>query len=36
MISNRLSKCDYEKLEDPFFLDVKEKAKKFLYANGED
>ena len=35
MISNRLSKCDYEKLEDPSFLDVKEKAKKFLYANGQ-
>lgn len=35
MISTRLATCDYEKLEDPSFLDVKEKAKKFLYADGQ-
>lgn len=35
MISTRLAACDYEKLEDPSFLDVKEKARKFLYANGQ-
>lgn len=35
MITTRIATCDYEKLEDPSFLDVKEKAKKFLYANGQ-
>lgn len=35
MIAGRLARCDYEKLEDPKFLDVKEKARKFLYANGQ-
>lgn len=35
MIAGRLAHCDYEKLEDPKFLDVKEKARKFLYANGQ-
>lgn len=29
-----LSQCDYERLEDPQFLDDKERAKKFIYANG--
>nr|WP_296440500.1 ABC transporter ATP-binding protein [uncultured Acetatifactor sp.] len=35
MIAGRLARCDYEKLEDPRFLDIKEKAHKFLYANGQ-
>ncbi len=34
MLTERLSVCDFEKLEDPGFLDTKEKARKFLYANG--
>ncbi len=34
-ISRSLSICDYEKLEDPVFLDIKEKAKKFLFSNGQ-
>ncbi len=35
MITERLSMCDFEKLEDPGFLDTKEKARKFLFANGQ-
>ncbi len=35
MIARRLAVCDYQKLEDPVFLDTKEKAKKFLFANGQ-
>lgn len=35
MLAERLSKCDLEQLEDPEFLDIKEKAGKFLYANGQ-
>ena len=35
MLTERLSMCDFERLEDPNFLDVKEKARKFLYADGE-
>lgn len=34
MLTERLSLCDFERLEDPNFLDIKEKARKFLYANG--
>lgn len=35
MLTERLSICDFEKLEDPAFLDTREKARKFLYANGQ-
>lgn len=35
MIAEKLAKCDFEQLEDPAFLDVKEQAGKFLYANGQ-
>ena len=35
MITERLSMCDFENLEDPNFLDIREKAKKFLFANGQ-
>lgn len=35
MLTERLSICDFEKLEDSSFLDTKEKARKFLFANGE-
>jgi len=35
MIAEKLSKCDFEQLENPEFLNVKEQAKKFLYANGQ-
>ena len=35
MLTERLSMCDFERLEDSNFLDVKEKARKFLYADGE-
>lgn len=34
-LTERLSKCDFACLEDPSFLDSKEKAQKFLYANGQ-
>ena len=34
-MAEKLSKCDYECLENPEFLNDKEKAKKFLYANGQ-
>jgi ABC-type multidrug transport system fused ATPase/permease subunit len=34
-MTERLSECDYEQLEDSDFLDIKEKAHKFLYANGQ-
>lgn len=34
-MAETLSKCDYECLENPEFLNDKEKAKKFLYANGQ-
>jgi ABC-type multidrug transport system fused ATPase/permease subunit len=30
-----MSLCDFEQLENPEFLDMKEKAHKFLYANGQ-
>lgn len=29
-----LARCDFERLEDPKFLDDKERAKKFIYAHG--
>lgn len=35
MLAERLSQCDFEQLENPEFLDIKEKAGKFLYANGQ-
>lgn len=35
MLAERLAKCDYEQLEDPEFLNIKEQAGKFLYANGQ-
>ena len=35
MLSDQLSRCDYERLEDPKFLDSKMKAERFLYANGQ-
>ena len=34
-ISEKLLECDYENIENPNFLDVKERARKFLYANGQ-
>ncbi len=34
-ITEKLSLCDYEQLENPEFLDVKEKANRFLYADGQ-
>ncbi len=34
-MTEKLSVCDFEKLESPEFLDDKERAKKFLYANGQ-
>lgn len=34
-ISEKLMDCDYENIENPDFLDVKERARKFLYANGQ-
>ena len=34
-LTERLSRCDFACLEDPSFLDIKEKAQKFLYANGQ-
>lgn len=33
-MSEKLLDCDYENIENPEFLDVKEQAEKFLYANG--
>lgn len=35
MLAEKLSKCDFEYLENPEFLDTKERARKFLYANGQ-
>ena len=34
-LGERLVKADYENLEDPSFLDMKQNAEKFLYANGQ-
>lgn len=33
-LAEKLLDCDYEKIEDSDFLDIKERAGKFLYANG--
>lgn len=35
MIAQKLSLCDFCNLEDPEFLNIKEQAGKFLYANGQ-
>jgi len=35
LLADKLSRCDFAYLENPEFLDTKEKAKKFLYANGK-
>ena len=35
MMADQLSKSDFERLEDPTFLDTKAKAEKFLYADGQ-
>lgn len=35
MLANMLANCDFEQLERPDFLDLKEQAGKFLYANGQ-
>lgn len=35
MMADTLSKSDFQRLEDPKFLDTKAKAEKFLYANGQ-
>ncbi|MDR2407231.1 MAG: ABC transporter ATP-binding protein/permease [Bacteroidales bacterium] len=35
MIAEKLALCDFEQLENPEFLDIKERAGKFLYANGQ-
>ncbi|MDD3393731.1 MAG: ABC transporter ATP-binding protein [Anaerotignum sp.] len=35
LISEKLIDADYEYLENPDFLDIKEKARKFLYADGQ-
>ena len=34
-LGNQIMNVDFEKLEDPQFLDLKEKAYKFLYADGQ-
>lgn len=34
-LNDRLSKVDYESLEDPGFLNLKQNAEKFLYTNGQ-
>ena len=34
-LDDRLSKVDYESLEDPDFLNLKQNAEKFLYTNGQ-
>ena len=35
MMAEKLITCDFESLEDPEFLDIKEKAHKILYADGD-
>lgn len=35
MMAEKLMSCDFESLEDPGFLDVKEKAHRILYAEGQ-
>ena len=34
-LNEHLAKVDYENLEDPSFLNLKQNAEKFLYANGQ-
>ncbi len=34
MMADKLSRSDFMRLESPHFLDMKEKAEKFLYGNG--
>lgn len=34
-LNDHLAKVDYENLEDPEFLNLKQNAEKFLYANGQ-
>ena len=35
MMAEKLITCDFESLEDPEFLDIKEKAHRILYAEGQ-
>lgn len=35
MMAEQLSRSDFQRLEDPQFLDIKAKAEKFIYANGQ-
>ena len=35
MMAEKLMTCDFESLEDPDFLDIKEKAHRILYAEGQ-
>lgn len=35
MMAEKLMTCDFESLEDPGFLDIKEKAYRILYAEGQ-
>ena len=35
MMAEKLMTCDFESLEDPGFLDIKEKAHRILYAEGQ-
>lgn len=34
-MAEKLADCDFEQLENPEFLNIKEKAEQFLYANGQ-
>lgn len=34
-LTENLATCDFERLESPDFLDIKEKAKKFIFADGQ-
>ena len=36
MVAEKLADCDFERLESSEFLDTKERAKKFIFANGHD
>lgn len=35
MVAEKLADCDFERLESSEFLDTKERAKKFIFANGQ-
>ncbi len=35
MMAKKILDCDFERIEDPEFLNIREKASKFLYANGQ-